>query len=82
MSYTTIDNQLWNVQKYMMNRIGCDAAYRAMSPLNWYVGTGRASVPFLRWLTEAKPFVIARLLMKGGSDEEIINRLKAKAHIL
>lgn len=82
MNYTLINNQLWNIQKYMMNRIGCDAANRAMSPLNWYVGTGRATLPFLRWMTGEKPFVIARILMNGGSDEEIITRLKAKAHTL
>ena len=76
--YTSIDNQLWNVKKALFSKVSVDEAGRKISPLTWYIGTGRASVQFLRWFIEAKPFVIARILMKGGSDDEIIARLKAK----
>jgi len=78
MSATAIDNKLWEVYSYMMHRVGVDAASRMMSPLNWYINTGRASGEFLRAFCSAKAFVMARVLAKGGSDDEIIQRLKAK----
>ncbi len=79
MSYTAIDNQLWNVKLYMMKKYGCDSASALFAPLEWYVTTDRASLPFLRWFISAKPFVVARVLAKGGSYDEAIARLKAKA---
>lgn len=81
MSRTAIDNQIWAVTRYMMERIGVDAAQRAVSPLSWYIDTGRASIAFLHWFIDAKPFVVARILMKGGSDDSIIAALKAKSGI-
>ena len=47
-----------------------------LAPLSWYVTTGRASCDFLRLLVNAKPFMVARILMKGGSYEEALERLK------
>lgn len=76
--YTSIDDQLWNVKKALFSKVSVDEAGRIISPLSWYISTGRASIPFLKWFLSAKPFVVARLLMKGGSDDEIIARLKAK----
>lgn len=81
MSYTKIENFLYEIEHYLMEKYGCDAAYRELSPLKWYITTGRASAPFLHSLLESKPFVIARLLHKGGSDDEVISRLKAKLNI-
>lgn len=78
MSYTQIDNALWNIQLYLMTRYGVDESVRLMSPLRWWVDTGRASTAFLHGLVDAKPFVIGRLLVKGGSDQEIISRIRAK----
>ena len=48
----SIDEALWDIESYIMNREGVDASRRLMSPLNWYVETGRASTQFLRWLVE------------------------------
>lgn len=76
MSRTKIDNGLWTIKRYMMQRYGCDVADREMYPLEWYVHTGRASTDFLNRLLSAKPFMIARRLHKGGSDDEIISRIK------
>ena len=74
-SKSKIDNFLWEVEKVLMNRYGVDAAQRDMSTLYWY--TGRACVEFLHLLVKAKPFMVARRLHNGGSDEEIIKRIKA-----
>lgn len=80
MSYTAIDNKLWDVKLYMMKHYGCDSANALYAPLEWYVTTDRASISFLRWFINAKTFVIARSLAKGGSYEDAISRLKDKAN--
>lgn len=72
----TIDSILWDITVYLMRKYGCDTAYREISPLSWYINTGRASTAFIRQLSEAKPYVIGRMLHKGGSDDEIIKRVK------
>ena len=75
-SKSKIDNFLWEVEKVLMNRYGVDVAQRDMSTLYWYINTGRACVEFLNLLVKAKPFMVARRLHNGGSDEEIIKRVK------
>ena len=75
MNKTFIETMLWHIQREIMQRHGVDASYRMMSPLNWYVSTGRASIDFLRRLSEAQPVLIARDLAKGGSDDEILRRI-------
>ena len=72
-----IYNCLWNIQKILMKKYGCTAADREIAPLIWYINTGRASTPFLKKLINAKPFMIARKLHMGGSDAEIIQRIKS-----
>lgn len=47
-----------------------------LAPLSYYIHTGRASTEFLHKLVDAKPFMIARALMKGGSYDEAISRVK------
>ena len=79
MSYTAIDNQLWTIKLYLMKKHGCRAGEALFAPLEWYISTGRASADFLRWFVSAKAFVIGRLLAKGGSYDEAVARLKAKA---
>ena len=73
----SIDNCIWKIQRVLMTKYGCTAADREIAPLVWYINTGRASVPFLKSLIDAKPFMIARKLHAGGSDAEIIDRVKA-----
>lgn len=72
----SIDNCIWNIKKILMEKYGCTAADREIAPLIWYINTGRASTPFLKMLISAKPFMIARKLHAGGSDVEIIERIK------
>ena len=75
MSSTQIDTMLWHIQREDMERHGCDQAERDMQPLVWYINTGRASTEFLRLLMNTSPCMVARDLHKGGSYEEVINRV-------
>ena len=76
-SKNAINDCIWEIQKILMKKYGCTAADREIAPLIWYINTGRASTPFLKKLIDAKPFMVARRLHAGGSDTEIINRVKA-----
>lgn len=53
----------------------CDRAWAEIDPLLWWINTGRASTEFLRKLLDTKPYLVARRLRKGGSHEEVINRI-------
>ena len=75
LSYTSIDSVLWSVQFHLMRKYGCDTAARDVAPLRWYINTGRASVSFLKALVNAKPFMVARKLHQGGSDDAMIKRV-------
>ena len=74
-SDTMIETTLWHIQRAIMNRYGFAQSERDISPLKWYINTGRASLDFLNKLIEAKPFMIGRKLHEGGSYEEAINRV-------
>lgn len=73
----SIDDYIWKIQKILMEKYGTMAADREIAPLVWYIDTGRASTPFLEKLLSAKAFMVARRLHAGGSDNEIIARVKA-----
>jgi len=47
-------------------------------PLNWYISSGRASSMFIRKLITVRPDVIARILVKGGSDQEAVANIKKR----
>ena len=46
-----------------------------VAPLRWYIATGRASAAWLRTLLSIRPDVIARRLLQGGTDLEIMDRI-------
>lgn len=73
---TSIETLLWHIQRELMQRHGVDAASREIAPLRWYVQTGRASVDFIKALAHKSPCMVARRLHKGGSDAEVIQRVK------
>ena len=75
MSSTKIETMLWHIQREIMDRHGIDAAEGYMSPLKWYIYTGRASTAFLNALYNARPVLVARDLAKGGSYDEAIDRV-------
>lgn len=76
MSATAIETMLWHIQREIMIRWGVDAGHREIAPLARYINTGRASVDFLRRLYTAKPFMVARKIHQGGSNDEIIKRVQ------
>ena len=75
LSVTMIDNKLFDIKLEVAKHEGIHWADRDMSPLYWYVNTGRASAEFLHKLFSVKPYLIARDILKGGTDEEIIDRI-------
>lgn len=77
-SRTAIDDYLWRVTMYLAKRHGLDSAYRMVSPLEWYINTGRASVGFLRCLLETRAYLVGRVLAKGGSDDSIIDAVMSR----
>jgi hypothetical protein len=77
-SSTGIDNYLYDVTHYLMEHHGIDTAYRMASPLQYYLNTGRGSTQFLHKLLETKPYIIARILAKGGADSDIMDAIKRR----
>lgn len=72
----SIECGLWAIQRYLMGKYGVTISEIETAPLNHYVYSGRASAYFLRHLLSAKPYMIARQLHEGGSDDEVIRRIK------
>ena len=79
-SRTAIDNILRSVEGHMMRKYGVDNAQKELSPLRWYIDTGRASTEFIRRLLNAKPFMLGRKLHSAsgtyGTYEDIIRYIK------
>ena len=75
-SLTGIDAYIWDVQKYIMDKAGVDASSRFIYPLKRYINTGRANNAFLRKLFDIAPYRIGRILMKSGSDDDVIRLIK------
>lgn len=75
-SLTGIDSYILDVQKYIMDKAGVDASSRLIYPLKRYINTGRASNVFLRKLFDIAPYQIGRILMKSGSDDDVIRAIK------
>ena len=74
--YFSIEQYLWFVHANLIDKYGTLVASNDLAPLEWYIQTGRASTDFVRTLMKAKPFMVARKLHKGGSYDEVINRVK------
>ena len=78
-SSTGIDAYIWDVTMSLAAKNGLDAARRMVSPLVYYINTGRASVTFLRGLFSVSPAKVARILARGGSDNDILAAIKKVA---
>jgi hypothetical protein len=72
----SVENGLYAIQRRIIDKYGYSQSVEDIYPLNWYIGTGRASVEFLRLLLTAKPFMIARKLHEGGSVQEVVDRIR------
>lgn len=76
-SRTGIDAFLYDVKSAAYKKLGNErAAENAVYALVWYISTSRASVDFIKSLFTFSPRVIANNLLKGGSDQEKVERLK------
>ena len=75
-SQTLIDSTLWAIRTSLWKKYGVDEAQRIIDPLLWYINTGRAPTSFLGKLVQKKPYLIGRVLAKGGSYDEAIQRVK------
>lgn len=78
-SSTGIDAYIWDVIFALAPDNGMDNAARMASPLTYYINTGRASTDFLRRLFQIKPARVARIIAKGGSDNDIMAAIKRVA---
>lgn len=75
LSRTAIETCEGHIMRELYKLGTVSEAERAFAPLGRYIWTGRASADFLKRLIYAKPFMIARRLHKGGSDDEVVNRI-------
>lgn len=58
-----------------------DESLNIVYPLSWYVTTGRASSAFIKAMYNVKPYVMARILVKGyatGSHDDVVTAIKNK----
>ncbi len=70
---------IWAVETALRKRCGSIAkAESLLSPLTWYIGTGRASLDFMRALVATRPYYIACILAKGGSDMAVVDAIKRR----
>ena len=51
-------------------------ARSATGAISWYINTGRAPTAFIRAMMRRRPSTIAKRCLAGGSDQEIIDRIK------
>ena len=56
--------------------VSIDRSFNMIYPLWHYIFSARASTEFMRALLSTKPFMIARRICAGGSDDEIMERIK------
>lgn len=81
MSYTQIDNALWEIRERIQARTGSTAQTdTALAPLVWYISTGRAPTDFLKLLmqcTSQQFTTIANRLVKANTDESAIDSVCA-----
>lgn len=77
LSYTAINKKMHEIRMELWKKTGSSVRGDSlMYPLVYYVNTGRASAEFLKRLINAKTFMIVRKLQSGGSDQEIMKRIK------
>ena len=78
-SANNIDNAIYDVKSKMYKKYSVDESERFISPLIYYINTGRASTEFLRILvnlTERQKSTIANKLIKNyGNTENAINSI-------
>lgn len=78
----TYNNMEWYCVDVMdaMKGMTYDQKRITVAPLSDYIFSGRATCDFCRALINTKPYLIARRLLQGGSDQEIMKRIKKYLH--
>jgi len=88
--YSGIEDYLYDVRKALIKkacnnpdtykRFNTNQAFADyyLAPLAWYIGTGRACLNFCRALYTVKPYYVACILAKGGSNNEVIEHIKKR----
>lgn len=79
LSSTGIDSFLWDIRFALWKRHSESEMQRLVSPLVYWINTGRASTSNLKALLSMRICDIVKALELGGSDEEVISRLRNKA---
>lgn len=76
-SANNIDNAIYEIKSKMHKKHSIDESEKFISPLNYYINTGRASTDFLRILvnlTERQKTTVANKLVKNyGNTENAID---------
>lgn len=75
---TKSDFYIMDVWHYLASKHGTRAADRWIDPLSWYINTGRANADFLNRLYLVKPYCIGKILAKGGSHDEIVQKIRKR----
>lgn len=84
MSATEIDNMLYDLWLKAANKYTSKEADRIIEPLNWYIGTGRASTDTIRALlatTSRQRTAIISRLAKCGCYDDGARAIKEYLHI-
>ena len=79
-SYGGLEIYMTDVWRYLCKKNGVTAADRIIAPLEWWIKTGRATLPECKAIIEKKPYVIGRVLEEKYSRpyDEIIDALREK----
>lgn len=80
-SYAGLEAYIDDAWRYVLKKsASVDAADRIMSPLEWWIKTGRASQYECKNLIAVKPYIIGRILMEKDlmPYDDIILALKEK----
>ena len=80
-SSTGIENYIADLKLYISKKEDSQIADRMISPLVYYINTGRASTIFIKNLLNMKFYSIYTVLRKQETDDKIIQLLKKKVWI-
>ena len=73
---TKAESILMRYHTMLMKKHGILGAERLMTPLSWYINTGRASADYINKLADADERKVIAILEQDGSVEDILGRLK------
>lgn len=77
-SMISISEYIADLRLYIASKEDFNTADRMISPLVWYVNTGRACTDFLKALASTKFYSIYTILRKEKSTDETVKLLKKK----